>query len=323
MKVLYVTNCYPVDEQPYYGIFVKEQIDAIRHYSDIEYDIFFINGLKGKLEYIKSISRIRKLIKTKEYDIVHVHYGISGLFLLLGKVNVPVILTLHGGDILTAQGKGFQVKISKMILKKVSAVIILNDIMRKAVEGFNDNIYHLPCSVNTFLFTPTVERPSKYSKDVKILFPSYRNRTVKNFGLFQSVCELLEKKYGYCVEQLYLEDKERHEVAELYNSIDLLLLTSISEGSPGVIKEGMACNVPIVSTNVGDVKNNLNGVCNTAVSESGDAEDLARLCNMCLNNSISGVSGRQKIKELGLDDKTVVDNLISIYKTLINSKKNG
>ena len=75
---------------------------------EVFYDM--IRGNKGKWEYVRSVFSIYKKTKKNNYDIIHVHYGISGLFLLnpLQKLSVPVILTLHGGDILSEQGKNIQ-----------------------------------------------------------------------------------------------------------------------------------------------------------------------------------------------------------------------
>ena len=51
---------------------------------------------------------------------------------------------------------------------------------------------------------------------------------------------------------------EQDQLVKYYNSVDCLILTSFHEGSPNVIKEAMACNLPIVSTKVGDVEEIIN-----------------------------------------------------------------
>ena len=53
---------------------------------NIHYTVAFIDGRHNKSEYIKSIFKIRKLIKEQDFDLIHVHYGFSGLFLLAGKL---------------------------------------------------------------------------------------------------------------------------------------------------------------------------------------------------------------------------------------------
>ena len=59
------------------------------------------------------------------------------------------------------------------------------------------------------------------------------------------------------------------------NSADCILFTSIQEGSPNVIKEALACNIPIVSTNVGDVKERLETIDGCFVIDDYDAKNLA------------------------------------------------
>jgi teichuronic acid biosynthesis glycosyltransferase TuaC len=50
MRVLLVTNMYPNKQNPIYGIFVKEQIEAIKNIdSQIHFDIIFIDGKANKL----------------------------------------------------------------------------------------------------------------------------------------------------------------------------------------------------------------------------------------------------------------------------------
>ena len=47
---------------------------------------------------------------------------------------------------------------------------------------------------------------------------------------------------------------DRESVREVYWNCDVMLLTSLSEGSPTVIKEAIAAKLPFVSVDVGDVK---------------------------------------------------------------------
>lgn len=64
MNILLVTNMYPHDEDAYNGIFVYEQIKAIeKEYPNVHFDIYFINGRKSKLEYLKSIYNIHSKVK--------------------------------------------------------------------------------------------------------------------------------------------------------------------------------------------------------------------------------------------------------------------
>ena len=75
MRVLIVTNMYPTPDRPYYGIFVKEQVEAIRQlYSDIDFDIYYVDGRNSKMAYLKSIFAIDRRLRKRHYDIVHVHY---------------------------------------------------------------------------------------------------------------------------------------------------------------------------------------------------------------------------------------------------------
>ncbi|MFV0584440.1 MAG: glycosyltransferase [Parabacteroides gordonii] len=317
MKVLLVTNMYPTPETPYYGIFVKEQMEAIcKVHKDVFYTIFFIDGRNSKMEYLKSISKIHKLINKSEFDLIHVHYGLSGLFLLKKlKKNIPVVITLHGGDIQIEQGKRIQVFLTKLILKKTDWAITLNKKMDTIAKRYIPFTKIIPCSVNINTFTPVKKESVTNIK--KIIFPSDRSREVKNYPLFENVIEILKSKYKIQCSTIEIKNMSRSEVSKLYGTSDLMIMTSISEGSPQVIKEAMACNLPIVSTNVGDVSNLLKGVRNSAVSESMDADMLAELAYQVLNNKIEGIYGRDKIKQMKLDDDSIGESLFNIYNRLI------
>lgn len=308
---------YPTNDTPYYGIFVKEQIDIMRKYHDVDLDVFFIDGRIDKLQYLKTISKIKTRINNGSYDLIHVHYGFSGLFLLsVRKFAIPVIVTLHGGDIQIEQGKKCQVYFTKKILRKTNTAIVLNEEMNDIVKRYVKNIFCIPCSVNTELFHEGVNKNNSIKH---IVFPSDKNRKIKNYPLFSKTIEILRLKYKVNCNTYEVSNMSREQVSNLFQHSDILLMTSISEGSPQVVKEALACNLPVVTTAVGDVRTLLDGVKGCAVANNHDAEELAELVFKSLNNKIDGsLTPREKIFKLGLDDKSISNQIYKVYQKTID-----
>src|SRR5699024_9245397 len=75
------------------------------------------------------------------------------------------------------------------------------------------------------------------------------DRSVKNPLLAQKAVNRLKN-----VSLIELKGYSRKDVAVLINASDTVLITSHYETGPLIAKEALACNTPIVSTNVGDVK---------------------------------------------------------------------
>ncbi len=315
MRILYITNMFPDKKSPCYGIFIKEQIETIMKYHSIDYDIYFIDGRKNKWNYIKSISKIHNMILHNKYDLIHIHYGLAGLFLLKKMRNkIPVVITLHGGDIQKTQKKYIQVFLTKKILKKIDFAITLNDKMNDEVKQFVARTEVIPCSIDTELFIPPVNRSR--NTPLKVIFPSSKERIEKNYSLFKEVLNLYKQKYSIDLQCIELNKKSRQQVVELFQIADVMLMTSYSEGSPQVVKEAMACNLPVISTKVGDVDYLLNGVKGSSVVDN-KATSLSEALFLSLNGQISGIEGRERLIELGLDDKTIASRIYSLYKSLI------
>ena len=143
------------------------------------------------------------------------------------------------------------------------------------------------------------------------LFSSSFDRVEKNYPLAKKSVELgggvrlIELGKGY----------SKHEINKLYNACDLLLMTSIREGSPQVIKEAMACNCPIVSTDVGDVKE-LIGNTEGCYITSYDPEDVAENIKIALELG-KRTKGRDRIIFMGLDSDSTAKKIINSYKKVI------
>lgn len=317
MRVLTVTNMYPTAARPVYGIFVGEQVEALSRHCGVVPEVYHIDTSRGRRAYLRSLLELPRIIAAGGYDIVHVHYGLSGLFMLRPFWTSPTatLLTLHGGDIQPEQGKPVQVALTRKILQRVDAAVALNERMARLASECCSRVEQIACGVDTQLFSPGAAK----AKDgtVRLLFVSDPSRRVKNYPLFQSVAAILRQRYGFEIEELQLSGFSREEASATMRSADLLLLTSISEGSPQVVKEALACDLAVVSTPVGDVRRMLAGLEGCAVAASHDADELARLAAESLSGRIAGSPRRQRIFDLKLDEKSTAERVYNLYCSLL------
>ncbi len=143
-----------------------------------------------------------------------------------------------------------------------------------------------------------------------MLFAGSFENTIKNYPLAKAAINLLDH-----VKLVELKGYSRSEVNLLLNACDAALMTSLHEGSPQFIKESMACNRPVVSTNVGDVKDIFGDVEGHYIAKS-DKTDIARKIQQALEFS-STQHGRQRIIDLGLDLHSVTSKIVTIYNSIL------
>jgi len=315
MKVLHITNNYPTPNFPIFGIFVKEQIDSLTKES-IESEVYFINGReKGKIEYVKSVFRLRIFLKKKQYDIIHCHHAFSAVCLMLsGRSGKFKTIISYQNDPLNEQGK----KLYGFIKKNCNAIILKNN----SLIVDDKVVFYQPNGVNIDFFKPIDKKEclNKLNLDTKkryILFVSSNFvREQKRYDRFMEVIAILKDKYKLKnIEVLKLINTERSLVPYYFNAASLHLLTSDFEGSPNSVKEAMACNIPVVATDVGNVNELLEGVQGSFVAKTKNAEELAELVYKSLN-FLGDVNSREVLIQKKLDIESVAKKIISIYKSI-------
>ncbi|HUP13465.1 MAG TPA: glycosyltransferase family 4 protein, partial [Niastella sp.] len=148
----------------------------------------------------------------------------------------------------------------------------------------------------------------------KALFLGSTTKSGKNFPLAEAAVGQLENVELVCPYPVSHSD-----VPKYLNEADVLVFPSFMEGSPNVIKEAMACNCPIVSTDVGDVKW-VFGETKGCYIASFDPKDFATKIKMAIDSpAISGrTNGRQRIMELGLDQETVAKRIKAVYQKALD-----
>jgi len=311
MRVLIVHSHNFVSNSSQYT-FIKEQADALQSL-DIIIEYFGIVG-KGVFGYLSNYKKLLAKIKVFNPDIIHAHYGLSGLLANLQR-RIPVITTYHGSDL---NNKKAQLFSHLCIMLSAHNIFVANKILKK---GNPKNNYSLiPCGVDTHFFKLIDKHRARQelkldlSKKI-ILFAGPFNRDVKNSQLAKDAIALLKN-----IELIELKGYTREQVAILLNAVDAILMTSKTEGSPQVIKEAMACGCPIVSVDVGDVKEITNNTIACYICDY-DTHQIAEKLNLIITMNIR-TNGRDKIYELNLDNQIIARKLVDIYLNIIKKKLN-
>jgi len=318
MKILFVASY----NKGRYAPFITEQVDALRQ-AGYEVDIFGVIG-KGITGYLKALPKLKGKISEFHPDVVHVHFGLSGLLANLQRT-IPVITTYHGSDINLPKNRPFS-KLAMWLSAWNIFVSKRNMALVGAVEGKKCSL--IPCGINLpkswkELQNQKIEQLTlnqwvgmEFSKGKKhVLFAGAFDNAIKDPILAKATIGELNDK-GLNVELIELKGYNRDQVNALMYSCDAFLMTSKSEGSPQVVKEAMACGCPIVSVDVGDVAERVEGVEGCFVVRSREPRKIADALEKAI--AFDGrTKGRERIIESELTNKQVVAHIVKIYEKVL------
>lgn len=331
MKILIVGNNKPGHFAP----FVEEQARALQ-LQGCEVVFFGVQG-KGIMGYLRCLPTLMRAIKQHQPDLIHAHYGLSGLLANLQR-RVPVVTTYHGSDI----NKPNVLRFSKIAMRLSAYNIFVSKrniaiaIRRKGDKAMRrlGKYSLLPCGVNLTDDQLTSRAEARKAlgivDDAKIvLFAGAFNNAVKDPALAQEAIDQcakftnglrvfndLKDLNDSALTLIELRGYTRAQVNQLMCAANCLLMTSKTEGSPQVIKEAMACGCPIVSVDVGDVAERVSGVEGCYVVSSREPAAIAEALQQAL--AFSGkTNGRQRIIEMGLSNEQVAERLMEIYERLL------
>ena len=259
---------------------------------------------------------------------VHGHYG---LWCLAGRLQwrASVVADYLGDDLLgTVRADGayskkslLVVRISRWLCRHVDAVLVKSEQMKKAAGG--GNIYVIPDGINFDLFRPMpragVRAALGWDQDrYYVVFANNPKIPVKNFALAQAAVGLLKEK-GIEIELVVASGLPQTKVVEYINASNALILPSIAEGSPNVVREAMACNVPVVATDVGDVAQVIGHTEGCSVCPH-DAAALAKGLEKALRHD-GPTTGREDTSFLS--SAALAQHLISMYEQITGEKARG
>lgn len=292
--------------------FIMEQVDALR---SLGHDVQYVTAKKGGIGgYVELYRNLRKAVREIQPDIVHAHYGICGLIANLQR-QVPVVTTYPGSDIndkrirpisvIAMRLSKYNLFMSKRQIAKVQCYVkpekteivrygILSDLFVEQDKVKARKVMGLDADMKYVLFSSKFTRMDKDPELAKAAVALVDN------------AELLPLTGGYTKE----------EMVSLMNAVDAAIVTSRSEGSPQFTKEVMACGCPIVSVDVGDVAEQVEGLDGCYIAEKREPEEIAELLKKAI--VFGKTKGHQHIMDMRLDNVQVAERLVEIYKNVID-----
>lgn len=306
MKVLFVASGNKAVGRV--SAFVQSQYDSLEK-EGLDMLLYPVvgHGWKG---YLRNFKALRRLILKEKPDVVHAHYSSCGYLAALaamGQKTKKVVSIL--GSFPTKSSK---LKFVRFCIDYLWDVTIVKSERTRA--QLDRDLPVIPNGVDLDLFPLIDQEEAKekvgFSKDGKyVIFVSNPSRPEKQYGLAKAAVEQMKDD---SVHLIPVYNKPHEEIVTYMCAAEVLIMTSESEGSPNVIKEAMACNCPIVVTDVGDVRWVTESVDGTYVSDSFVPAEIAALLRKALAFG-ARTQGRERIIHLGLTSGQVAQKLMKIY----------
>lgn len=309
MKVLLVSKAQ--NGQP--SVFVREQAQSLAA-RGVDTEFLPIDG-SGLKPYLTHPVRLARRLDRGDVDIVHAYYGLSGLTALF-ESRVPLVMSFLGCDFNTWT----QRQVAKATLCRKAAKCLFMSQRMRTLAGPLPGAEVLPFGVDLDRFAPADRQEARSRLGLSpggryVLFASSYDRPEKDPDLARRAVErlgpggptLLEFKTTY----------SPRDVVDLYNACDALLMTSKREGSPQVIKEALACGLPVVSTPVGDVAWVLGDSPGSRVA-APDPATLSQALDAVLRAG-DRTHGRKRLLDLGLDLPSTAARLAGIYREVLKA----
>lgn len=250
VRVLAVTNTYPTAARPGDSPQIYDQLGALRK-RGVQVEVLYIDRYRGIRAYARTAVKILGLsVQRRHYDLIHAYYGHSGLIARL-QIKVPLVVTFLGSDLLHPRDR----RIGWLAARLADGVIVQSEEMKRAA-GREDALI-LPFGLNLNLFRPYPVEEARQAlglgmEEKLVLFPWDPARAVKRFDIVQAAVQILAQRFQG-VRLVAVFDRPHEMVAKYMNACDVMALASDHEGAPMALREAMACNLPVVAVDVGDV----------------------------------------------------------------------
>ena len=321
LRILIVTTEFPSPQRPGIAAFLIRHVDALRQKGH-HVEVLYFASRANPLNHLRGWLQMRRLLRDSVFDIVHAHFGQSALVARAQRY-APLVVTYHGSDLIGVLGdRGrytFKGKlgsaVSRLMSRTAAAGIVVAEHLGRRLPRKDWSV--IPLGVDLEQFQLVDRRRARdqlgWPQDVFIvLFAAWNASTpVKRLWLARAAFDAF--RVSRPAELKIAEGLPPEQIPLHMCAADVLLLTSAHEGSPTVVKEAMACNLPVVTTDVGDVRERLRGVAPSFVCKA-DPTDLAAALGEIANSGRRS-NGRELIQQLS--ESIVAEKVVGVYREAI------
>jgi teichuronic acid biosynthesis glycosyltransferase TuaC len=321
-RTLKIMHVIPFHPSPSSFIFAKRQVDDLSELGHRN-ELFFFNTSFSIIGFYKQLVELRKIVRNFEPDILHAHYGTINAYFASFITSVPLVVSFHGSDLnFTKDVHWLREKLGKLLSRRAAKsarrIICVSELLQTKLTIGKEKSTVISSGVNTENFKKLNRTECKSALNLSAaknyVFFNANNPVVKRLDIALEVVELLK---DLNVELLSLKGNvEPSEIPIYLNASVAALLCSDSEGSPMVIKEAMACGLPIVSTDIGDVKSRIVGVENCYIVGQ-NAEAIAAKMRIIIDSGVEITNGLAHLKSLELDHLSVAKKVEAVYFSAI------
>ncbi len=308
-------------DESWRGVFVKEQVDALVDlFPNVHIDILHIKGSVSNggsnINYFAGLWRYLVMRFKKNYDFVWAHHSFC-VFLTLTNRKIPLIYTVHEGSLT----KGVKFALIKKAISISDRVIYVNKVFFDS--SHHPKKYFLPSGVDTNKYRPQLRSDCCVQLGLDtaiyyIFFPASPHRPEKNSAFAYSFIEKYSSWLKHENIQFIFGGDIDYELMPIWmNAVDCLVSFSNFESDGMVFKEAMACNLPVITFNVGNAQIYLKDEIAGSIIEQ-DHDSLRD--KIAYWKKVGRSQGRDYLLTFGMDRNSVAQTLVSIFAEIYDGK---
>ena len=323
-----VLNVFPGDGTGSVMIFARKQVAAM-HRCNVITDSFSLESRTSVRRLFREMRRFRDRVEWFRPHLIHAQYGTMTAFFACMMTRTPLIVTFRGSDINPSPSDWWVRSIAGRCLSHIAAlkaagIICVSEGLRRRLWCGQNRAVIIPSGIDPSIFSP---RPQSDARDELgwkpgervVLFNGGTSPAVKRLDLALEGVRHAEQLCGPLRLVVLDGHVSQETVAMMMNGADCLVMTSDWEGSPNIIKEALACNLPIVAVDAGDVRERLVSVHPShVVSRSGRDIGLG-LAHILQSRGRS--NGAATVKELSLERSA--QKIRRVYDLVLSGGKLG
>ncbi|MEO8097081.1 MAG: glycosyltransferase [Acidobacteriota bacterium] len=324
LRVLFVI---PGESEGSSMVFARRQANALAG-MDVSVECFHLRSRTSPRVLMEEAARFGRCLRRFRPALVHAHFGtVTAAFTMIAAGRTPVVITFRGSDLnRVPTADGLRACLGRMLsqwaaLGAARLVCVSHD-LRKRLWWRHAVTTVLPSGVDIDLFRPLARGLARRQlgwppSEPVILFNAGHDALNKRLDLAQAAFSEARREIPGLRLEVLTGGLPPDRMPLVMNAANCLLVTSDAEGSPTVVQEALACNLPIVSVAVGDVAERLRGVAGTRIAGRYPHELARALVETVLRDEPS--EGRLRCVEFSSD--TIAAELARLYREIVTQRQ--